>query len=204
MKSVPSANSKPTAKAKPRRIKKEGVAQSPKHAPESPFQGLNPENAALLLPLLATIESELKLRGLDPSEIRLNQALGVEFPMTVNHTISVVISVFPGENREHLYFSIHADLGRASKVPERGFLLEALLGMNLGTRDSFRLGLTRNDCIRLLYSARVADQMSIQSVGALLDQMVNRATALRDQLSGRPVFFELGEEAPKISPEFLQ
>jgi hypothetical protein len=192
MKSTSSSNQKSQAKPKTQKRKAEGSRPKSSSGPRNPFQDLTAESASLLNPLLATIESELKIRGLDPTEIRSLDSSGTQFHMTVNHTISVMISVFTSENREHLHFSIHADLGRARRVPERAFLLEALLGINLGTRDPFRLALTQNDCIRLVYSARVFDQMNINTVGALLDQLVSRATSFRNQLSGQPMFQELG------------
>jgi hypothetical protein len=192
MKSTSSSNQKSQAKPKTQKRKAEGSLPKSSSGPRNPFQDLTTESASLLNPLLATIESELKIRGLDPTEIRSLDSSGAQFHMTVNHTISVVISVFTSENHEHLHFSIHADLGRARRVPERTFLLEALLGINLGTRDPFRLALTQNDCIRLVYSARVLDQMNINAVGALLDQLVSRATSIRNQLSGQRMFQELG------------
>jgi hypothetical protein len=191
MKSAPSANQKSASKPKSKKRKTGNPSASSKTLPVNPFRDLQKDSANLLTPLLTAIEQELKLRGLDPSEIRSLDASGAEFHMTVNHTISVMIGVLVSENREQLLFTIHADLGRARRVPERAFLLEAMLGINLSTRESFRLALTQNDCIRLLYSARVFDQMKLGSVGETLDQIVSRATHIRNQLSGQRVFQEL-------------
>jgi hypothetical protein len=191
MKSNPSTESKTKTKTKPKRTSGQAPAPKPKAAAKNPFQNLNSASADLLIPLIQAIETDLLKKGLKPGEIRSTTDFGIEYHMTVNHALALEIEVSASDTGEQLMFSIRADLGRVLKGPERSSFLEALLMMNLGSKTPFRFALTRNDFIRVLYSARVSDELSMGRIGELLDQLVASATGLRLQLMGQRLFQDL-------------
>ncbi len=196
MKSTPSANSKATAKVKTRRKPAPKKRKPEADLSNGPFQGLSPESASLLQPLVLALESELSKRGLIAAEVRHSTPAGISYRYIVERSLGVVVDLYKPNSSPHLMFSIEADIGRALKDPSRMFLLESLLELNLGCSTQFRIGLDHQNLIRVVFSARVFDQLSISGLGELMDRMMSYACYAKDRIGDQRAFVPIDFEAP--------
>jgi len=196
MKSNSSANTKTTAKKNPKKPEKKAPLRAKRSAPATvnepgPFQGLDPQTAALLPALISAIEKDLTMKGLTPSICHRSLPAGLAYYFSVSHAVSLEIGVTRPKAGSDLRFWIDATFGHALRGAKRVHLLETLLEINAEASFPIYLGLTQGSHIQAQYSARVHDQLTIASVGETIDRVIGFAMWVREKLNNQTEFAPL-------------
>lgn len=170
-----------------------------------PFQGLDPQNTALLPALISAIENDLALKGLDPSISRRALPDGLAYDFSVNQAVAIQIGITKFKTGTHLRFWIKAVFGHALSGPKRLHLLETLLQMNSMVTFPTFLAVTPDHHVQAQYIARVHDQLTLASIGDTIDRVVGYTMSIRKKLNESfgfaPLTFRGEPEEPEPAKE---